>query len=322
MKRTLSPAPFAALLAVALAAGCASPPPPPPTPAEIAASETIVAVVSSNPDAADASADSPYARKFLQLPSKVSLSKLPGGTLRAQIRVKNIAGETLGLRYRFAWSDKDGTELVAGSWKSAILEPLVPVALTDICTDPDCVSCEVTLRVVPPDDIEESEAGDLTVLDFDDAADQLVKKFVSDREFAKAYKAVAAKLEDGVKPVIVVRSIENATKERNMQRLAALARNFRVAVRTSGRFDLKEDAESQMFVDRIRFSADGGLEGGELLNALKTHVSPDFVLTGVLQEDDDPGVKTYRLFLALHDLSGRSGRGGTIAWEDKATIRK
>ena len=30
----------------------------------------------------------------------------------------------------------------------------------------------------------------------------------------------------------------------------------------------------------------------------------------------------YRLDLKLLDLSGASGRGGTIAWEDKAKIRK
>ena len=153
-------------------------------------------------------------------------------------------------------------------------------------------------------------------LTFEDAARELVSKFASDTQFLAALKKVQAALGKDKKPIMVVRSFE-IDGPRGALRLDTLAQDFRNEVRKTGFFDLKDDEATQAMIDRIKFSADTGLESGELLEAFRSHVSPDFILTGVLRSGKNGrGI----LFLTLHDLSGTSGRGGTIAWEDKTPI--
>ena len=299
-------------IASALSTGCSTPPPPPPTVNEILASEIVVLDQSS---LAKTQVDPTGALRFVEVVDPLKVVSLPGGGKRAQIRLRNITKEQYAIRYWFSWIDADGMVILKRAPRTPAIDPLSTLSLTDVYVEPNGVSAEVEMRLLPA-----SEATDDGLYSFEEAAEQLVQKFEADAQFDKAYQAVAAKLGADRKPVIVVRAFENnVVGERLASKLDSLAKDFRKEVRKAGKFDLKEDESTQILVDRIRFSADGGLESGELLNALRTHVSPDFVLTGELVSDS---ADAYRLDLKLLDLSGASGRGGTIAWEDKAKIRK
>ena len=299
-------------IASAMSTGCSSPPPPPPTVNEILASEIVVLNLSSS---AKSQADVKGAGRFMEVVNPLSVVALPGGGKRAQVRLRNTTQEQYAVRYSFIWFDADGMEIVRRPPRTPAIDPLSTLSLTDVYIEPNGSRAEIEMRLLPA-----SEATDDGLYSFDEAAEQLVQKFEADAQFDKAYQAVAAKLGADRKPVIVVRALENnVVGERLASKLDSLAKDFRKEVRKAGKVDLKEDESTQLLVDRIRFSADGGLESGELLNALKTHVSPDFVLTGELVSDS---IDAYRLDLKLIDLSGASGRGGTIAWEDKAKIRK
>ncbi len=165
-----------------------------------------------------------------------------------------------------------------------------------------------------------AEKSTLAMTDFDAAADRLVDSMLDDEAFQKKYDRLAKALGPDRLPVFVVQSLRNATEERINERIDSMSRDIRIRVRKAGKFDLKDDREAQKMVDRIRWSADTGLESGELLDALRTHVSPHYLMTGEVKGFRDGDVATFKLYLALHDLSGVSGDGGLVVWEDVATI--
>ena len=313
MKTNMKKAIVPALFAMAFAAGCGTPPePPPPTVNEILASKNITldfpAAGKGGPAKGVAPGDE--ASQFVKVASPFKVYELEGGHRRAQMRIRNITAEAFGVAYVVSWFDTDGAELFARPRKTALLQPMSTVALTDFCTDPTGVAAEIELHLVPADQVVEN------TLTFEDAARELVSKFASDTQFLAALKKVQAALGKDKKPIMVVRSFE-IDGPRGALRLDTLAQDFRNEVRKTGFFDLKDDEATQAMIDRIKFSADSGLESGELLEAFRSHVSPDFILTGVLRSGKNGrGI----LFLTLHDLSGTSGRGGTIAWEDKTPI--
>lgn len=313
MKTNLKKAIVPALFAMALAAGCGTPPePPPPTVNEILASKNIVLDLSAGGEAKGANGAG-EAAQFVKIASPFKVYALDGGHKRAQMRIRNITEEAFGVAYVVSWFAEDGAELFSRPRKTVLLEPFSTVALTDFCTEPSGVAAAIELHLIPADRVQEAK------LTFDDAARELVSKFASDAQFLASLKKVQAALGKDRKPIMVVRSFDPELRggARAGLRLDTLAQDFRNEVRKTGLFDLKDDEATQAMIDRIKFSADTGLEGGELLEAFKSHVSPDFILTGVLRsEKDGSGV----LFLTLHDLSGASGRGGTIAWEDKTPI--
>ncbi len=160
----------------------------------------------------------------------------------------------------------------------------------------------------------------LAMTDFEAAADKLVDSMLDDAAFQAKYDRLAAKLGDGRLPVFVVQTFRNSTEERIDERIQSMARDVRIKLRKSAKFDLKDDRAAQAMVDRIRWSADTGLESGDLLDALLSHVSPHYLLTGEVKGFRDRDVATFKIYLALHDLSGVSGDGGLVVWEDVATV--
>lgn len=166
------------------------------------------------------------------------------------------------------------------------------------------------------------KANELTMTDYDNAAINLVNMMLTDAAFQKKLNKMTSALEDGRLPTIVIRSIHNGTTERIQSRLDSMGREIRIRIRKSGLFDLKDDSAAQTMVDRIKWSANSGLESGELLNALKSHVSPHYLMTGEVLHFEDHGYHTFKLYMTLHDISGLSGDGGIIVWEDTCNIVK
>lgn len=166
------------------------------------------------------------------------------------------------------------------------------------------------------------KANELTMTDYNNAAINLVNMMLTDAAFQKKLNKMTSALEDGRLPTIVIRSIHNGTTERIQSRLDSMGREIRIRIRKSGLFDLKDDSAAQTMVDRIKWSANSGLESGELLNALKSHVSPHYLMTGEVLHFEDHGYHTFKLYLTLHDISGLSGDGGIIVWEDTCNIVK
>ena len=171
--------------------------------------------------------------------------------------------------------------------------------------------------------VSKSSASELTTSDFNRAAVSLVNMMLSDEAFNKKLTKLTNTLEDDALPTIVMQTIHcSIPGERLALHLDSMSRDARIRIRKSGLFDLKDDRATQMMVDRIKSSVDGGLESGELLNALRTHVSPHYIMTGEIMSFRDGDIYTYKLDMTLHDLSGKSGDGGIIVWEDVCQIVK
>lgn len=86
--------------------------------------------------------------------------------------------------------------------------------------------------------------------------------------------------------------------------------------------DVKDDSATQEMIDRVHASAKDGLESGELLSAFKKHVSPHCVMTGEVEEFQETGQRVYKIYLRLFDISGTTGDGGLVIWEDYFIIGK
>lgn len=308
---------FAAAV-LAFAAGCATKPAAgsavAPTVSEMLSAEPVVVNVQSAGGGARAGgidAQNP-ASKFIAAASPFKVFSLEGGHKRAQMRVRNATSEDFGVSYVVSWFDKDGAEILTRPAKSIRLKGRSTAPLTDVCTEKAGVSAEIEIHLIPAENIKE------TKLTFENASKILVDKFSSDAQFLDSLKKVQDALGEGKKPVMVVRSLDDNSGGRNDAQLQTLAKGFRIEVRKTGFLDVKDDAAYQAITDRLVFSADGGLERSTMLEAYGTHVPPDFILTGELRPGEDR--KSSVLFLTLHDISGASGRGGVIAWEDKAPI--
>lgn len=152
---------------------------------------------------------------------------------------------------------------------------------------------------------------------FEDAPGILVGDMLSDVQFNVKYAAVEKQLPAGRKPVFVLQSLKNNTPDRIETRVKSAAKDVRILCRKSAMFDVKDDDATQMMVDRIRMSVNGGLESGDLLSAFKTHASPQYVMTGEVDKLDK---RCYKFYLRLIDLSGISGDGGLIVWEDSLKV--
>ena len=88
----------------------------------------------------------------------------------------------------------------------------------------------------------------------------------------------------------------------------------RVSIRSqlfrSRLFDTKDDDAATELADRIIASDKGSLEDPSLMAALKKHNHPDFYILGDLRYFKNDDGRTWRLHLAVHDLST-----GKILWE-------
>ena len=81
-------------------------------------------------------------------------------------------------------------------------------------------------------------------------------------------------------------------------------------MRTSGRFDVKDDAVIVDLARRITDNRKNGLETGDLMKVWETHGSPDFFVVVSLNEVMDlDGSTRYEYNITIHSL-----RSGLIVW--------
>ena len=210
----------------------------------------------------------------------------------------------------------DVTMLFQGGWTARKITVLFGVVVF-------LVGCE-TRRVPPP--LHGTQYGDdaalvpgsknaVTMHDLEAAARSLMAKLRSSSAFASKCKAV--KDARSRFPLIIVGGIDNRTGARIQDRLDSLMVTVRSSLFETDFLEVKDDEVSDKIKKRIQFSADGGLETGDLVQFLGGHDAPDFIILGDLRQFEDAGIVIYKLHLAVHSFAT-----GLIAWEGVQTIEK
>ena len=162
--------------------------------------------------------------------------------------------------------------------------------------------------------------GDFTMSDFDRMFGFLVKAMLDDSRFRENYDD--AQNEKSGLPIVIVGGVVNksdgAASQAYADLLKAIPDTLRIELFNSALFDVKHDEMSATFAQRILASDKSPVEDGELMNALKQHGSPDFVIVGDSRLFVDHGKrKSCRVHLALHSL-----KTGKVVWEGKKTAIK
>ncbi len=153
----------------------------------------------------------------------------------------------------------------------------------------------------------------LTQSDYENAVNELLSQMFTDAMFKRSYDHRVKEI-----PVIVSGSIRNEIMgERNLQRLKSMEETLFRGLRKSGLFYVKYDEHTDALTERIKKSANQGLEDGSLLVDVGTHASPDYYLTGALRRYVDDGVYLHELTLELQDL-----HTGIAIWTERVVIRK
>lgn len=161
---------------------------------------------------------------------------------------------------------------------------------------------------------------DFTMSDFDALFESLVKSMLANPRFKENYEA--AQTEKEGLPVVIIGSVANKSDGSSAQAysdiLKAIPDSLRIELFNSTLFDVKDDEMSVSLAQRILASDKSPVEDGELMNSLKQHGSPDFVIVGDIRLFVDHGKrKTCRAHLALHSL-----KTGKVVWEGKKTAIK
>ena len=165
-----------------------------------------------------------------------------------------------------------------------------------------------------------AEPEDFTMSDFDAMFESLVKVMLDNPRFKENYDS--AQTEKLGLPIVIVGGVTNksdgAAAQAYAEFLKAIPDTLRIELFNSNLFDVKHDEMSVMFARRILASDKSPVEDGELMNSLKQHGSPDFVIVGDIRLFVEQGKrKTCRCHLALHSL-----RTGKVVWEGKKTAVK
>ena len=172
------------------------------------------------------------------------------------------------------------------------------------------------LKPKPPRPTDE----DFTMSDFDTLFESLIKSMLANPRFKENYEA--AQTEKEGLPVVIIGSVANKSDGSSAQAysdiLKAIPDSLRIELFNSTLFDVKDDEMSVSLAQRILASDKSPVEDGELMNSLKQHGSPDFVIVGDIRLFVDHGKrKTCRAHLALHSL-----KTGKVVWEGKKTAIK
>ena len=160
----------------------------------------------------------------------------------------------------------------------------------------------------------------LTIADMDNAIQCLIGQMRTNPIFIANYDK--AQKEIGRAPLAIVAGLVDMTGGKspcaNIQDLLlAGSQTLRITLINSALFEAKDDALVTDITKRIITCGNSPLEDGELMNALKQHVSPDFFVVGDMMYFADGDNGQFRLRLALHDL-----HTGKIVWEGAQTIAK
>lgn len=157
--------------------------------------------------------------------------------------------------------------------------------------------------------MEDDSKKHVPTLSFDKIVDELADMMAWDEQFTESYKE--QKKNAGRLPIAIIGNATNETKRTEFDAgLRSSGRRFRDRLRTSGRFDVKDDAVIVNLATRITESRKNGLETGELMKVWETHGSPDFfVVVSLNNVMDLDGSTPYEYNITIHSL-----RSGLIVW--------
>ena len=157
--------------------------------------------------------------------------------------------------------------------------------------------------------MEDDSKKHVPTLSFDKIVDELADVMAWDEQFTESYKE--QKKNAGRLPIAIIGNATNETKRTEFDAgLRSSGRRFRDRLRTSGRFDVKDDAVIVNLANRITESRKNGLETGELMKVWETHGSPDFFVVVSLNDVMDlDGSSAYEYTITIHSL-----RSGLIVW--------
>lgn len=158
--------------------------------------------------------------------------------------------------------------------------------------------------------MEDDSKNRVPALSFDKIVDELADMMAWDEQFTKSYKEEQKK-NAGRLPIAIIGNATNETKRTEFDAgLRSSGRRFRDRLRTSGRFDVKDDAVIVNLATRITESRKNGLETGDLMKVWETHGSPDFFVVVSLNDKMDlDGSTPYEYNITMHSL-----RSGLIVW--------
>lgn len=166
---------------------------------------------------------------------------------------------------------------------------------------------------------------DFTIFDFESFFRSLAKAMLANARFKENYQAMQT--EKAKRPIVIIGAVTNKSVGAFAQSYGDLLAAIPDLLRTElgeaqldeGRiFDTKDDDMSKMFAERILVSDKSPVEDSALMEALKQHGSPDFVIVGDVRLFAEPAQrKTCRFHLALHSLYT-----GKIVWEGMVTAIK
>lgn len=165
----------------------------------------------------------------------------------------------------------------------------------------------------PPDDPR------LTLSDVDGVVQKHIDSMQVDRVFRDNYNAAQAAI--GRIPLVIVGGLKDLTKGKSptadMDNLLATASlNVRITLLRTRLVDAKDDSVITAMTERIIENGKSPTEDGELMDVLKKHGSPDFIMLGDIRYFDEEK-KYYRVRLALHSF-----HTGKIVWEDFKDVSK
>lgn len=176
------------------------------------------------------------------------------------------------------------------------------------------------IKTPPP-----AENQDFTIFDFESMFNSLVKAMFNNARFNENYQATQA--DKSNRPIVIIGAVTNksvgAFAQSYGEFLSAIPDTLRTQLGEFERggvrlFDTKDDDISKALADRILASDKSPLEDAALMEALKQHGSPDFVITSDIRLFPGPEKnKTCRFHLVLHSLYT-----GKIIWEGLITAIK
>jgi len=139
--------------------------------------------------------------------------------------------------------------------------------------------------------------------------DEVAARMSWGEQFTESYKE--QKKNAGRLPIALIGNATNETKRTEFDAgLRSSGRRFRDRLRTSGRFDVKDDAVIVNLANRITEIRKNGLETGDLMKVWETHGSPDFFVVVSLNDVMDlDGSSAYEYTITIHSL-----RSGLIVW--------
>lgn len=242
--------------------------------------------------------------------------------------VGTLVDQLKDLMYSAAYQCAELLEKKAAGWRPEPPPKPPVVASPPPAKKTDLGVIALTPKRAPKDRLRqttEPQNEDFTIFDFESMFKSLTKAMFDNARFHESYHETQTEKTD--RPIVIIGAVTNksagAFSQSYGEFLAAMPDTLRTEFgdyRIGGErfFDAKDDDMSRAFAERILASDKSPLEDAVLMEALKQHGSPNFVVVGDIRLFPGPGKKkTCRFHLVLHSLYT-----GKIIWEGLVTAIK